>query len=117
MRAELGPDLTRYSMNQDFASYSAAEILGQLEERGLSRQMGSAQTDTIERKQPISEWVESIHARNGFSRDRMDPRKAAEADALFTEIATYYVGSADGLITHCYAGRLLWGRPLHPDGR
>ena len=104
-------------MNLDFAPYSAAEILGQLEERGLFRQIGSAQTDTIEWKQPISEWVESIHARNGFSRDRMDPRKAAEADALFTEIATRHVGSADGLITHCYAGRLLWGRPLHPDGR
>ena len=78
--------------------------------------MGSAETDTIEWKQPISEWVESIHARNGFSRDRMDPQLAAEADALFTEIATRHADCGDGLITHRYAGKLLWGRPLQADG-
>ena len=115
MREELGPVLARDSMNQEFAPYSAAEILAQLEERGLFRQMGSAQTDVIEWKQPIGEWVESFHARNGFSRDRMDPRRAEEADALFTEIATRHVGDADGFITHRYAGILLWGRPLDPD--
>ncbi len=117
MHAELGPVLARYSMNQDFAPYSAAEILAQLEERGLFRQMGSAQTDAVEWQQPINEWVESIHARNGFSRDRMNPRRAAEADALFTEIATRHADNADGFITHRYAGTLLWGRPLQSDGR
>ena len=116
MSEELGPVLARYSMNKDFAPYSAAKILAQLEDRGLFRQMGSAQTHAIEWQQPISEWVESIHARNGFPRDRMDPQLAAEADALFTEIATRHADNADGLITHCYAGRLLWGRPLQPDG-
>ena len=116
MRTELVPVLARYSMNREFAPYSAEGILAQLEERGLFRQMGSAQTDTVEWQQPISEWVESIHARNGFSRDRMDPRVAAEADALFTEIATRHANNGDGLITHRYAGRLLWGRPLQADG-
>ena len=48
MREELGPVLASYSMNRDFAPYSAAEILAQLEERGLFRQMGSAQTDAVE---------------------------------------------------------------------
>ena len=117
MREELGPVFARYSMNRDFVPYSAAEILAQLEERGLFRQMGSAQTDAVEWKQPISEWVESIHARNGFSRDRMNPRQAAEADALFTEIATRHADNADGFITHRYAGTLLWGRSLQSDDR
>ncbi len=116
MRTELGPVLARYSMNREFAPYSAAEILAELEERGLFRQMGSAETEAIEWQQPISEWVESIHARNGFSRDRMDPRLAAEADALFTEIATRHADNGDGLIRHRYAGRLLWGRPMQADG-
>ncbi len=116
MREELGPALARFSMNKAFAPYSAAGILAELAEQGLFRLMGSAQTDTIEWRQPIGEWVESIHARNGFSRDRMDPRAAAEADALFAEIATRHADSGDGMITHRYAGRLLWGRPLQPDG-
>ena len=116
MRTELGPVPARYSMNREFAPYSAAEILAELEERGLFRQMGSAETEAIEWQQPISEWVESIHARNGFSRDRMDPRLAAEADALFTEIATRHADNGDGLIRHRYAGRLLWGRPMQADG-
>ena len=112
MRKELGPVLARYSMNKDFAPYSAAGILAKLEDRGLFRLMGNAQTDVIEWRQPVGEWVESIHARNGFSRDRMDPREAAEADALFAEIATRHADGGDGLITHRYAGMLLWGRPL-----
>ncbi len=112
MRTELGPVLARYSMNKEFAPYSAAGILAELEGRGLFRKMGSAETDMIEWRQPIGEWVESIHARNGFSRDRMDPREAAEADALFAEIATRHADGGDGMITHRYAGRLLWGRPL-----
>jgi len=116
MREELEPVLARYSMNRDFAPYSAGAILADLEERGFYRSLGSAQTDTIEWRQPIGEWVESIHARNGFSRDRMDPKLAAEADALLTEIATRNVSSPDGLITHRYAGTLLWGQPLQPDG-
>ena len=115
MRAELGPALARFSMNKEFAPYSAAGILAELEVRGLFRLLGSAQTDMIEWRQPISEWVESIHARNGFSRDRMDPRIAAEADALFAEIASRHVDGEDGLITHRYAGTLLWGLPLQPD--
>lgn len=115
MREELGPILARYSMNKEFAPYSAAGILAQLEERGLFRLLGSAQTDMIEWRQPISEWVESIHARNGFSRDRMDPREAAESDALFAEMATRHADCKDGLILHRYAGSLLWGRPLQPN--
>lgn len=116
MREELGPVLARYSMNKAFAPYSAAGILAELEEQGLFRLMGSARTDMIEWRQPISEWVESIHARNGFSRDRMDPREAAEADALFAEMAARHAEGGDGMITHRYAGRLLWGRPLQPNG-
>lgn len=115
MRTELGPVLARYSMNREFAPYSAAGILAELEGRGLFRKMGSAQTETVEWQQPIGEWVESIHARNGFSRDRMDPRAAAEADALFAEIATRNADGGDGLITHRYAGKLVWGRPLEAD--
>jgi len=42
----------------------------------------------------------------------MDPGLAAEADAIFAEIATRHADSGDGLITHRYAGTLLWGRPL-----
>ncbi len=51
-----------------------------------------------------------------FPGDRMDPKLAAEADALLTEIATRNVSSPDGLITHRYAGTLLWGQPLEPAG-
>ncbi len=116
MREELGPVLARYSMNKDFAPYSAEAILADLEEQGLYRSLGSAQTDTIEWRQPIGEWVESIHARNGFSRERMEPELAAEADEQFAEIAAHNVDSPDGLITHRYAGTLLWGQPLQPDG-
>lgn len=116
MRTELGPVLARYSMNKAFAPYSAEAILAGLEERGLFRLLGSVETDMIEWQQPIGEWVESFHARNGFSRDRMDPREAAEADALFAEIAARHADSRDGMITHRFAGRLLWGRPLQGAG-
>ncbi len=117
MREELGPVLARYSMNQDFKPFSEKEILDQLEQRGLFRRMGSAQTEMIEWRQPVNEWVESIHARNGFSRDRMDPKLAAEADAVFKEIASRHAGGREASIVHRFSGTLVFGKPLQPDGR
>ncbi len=117
MQEELGPVLARYSMNQEFRPFSEEEILDQLEERGLFRRMGSAQTEMIEWRQPVDEWVESIHARNGFSRDRMDPKLAAEADAVFKEIASRHVCGREGSIVHRYSGTLVFGKPLQPDDR
>ncbi len=117
MREELGPVLARYSMNQEFRPFSESEILDQLEQRGLFQRKGSAQTEMIEWRQPVDEWVESIHARNGFSRDRMDPELAAEADAAFKEIASRHVCGREGSIVHRYSGTLAFGKPLQPDDR
>lgn len=109
---ELRPVFARYSMNRDFAPYSAEGILAELEERGLFELLGSVETEPVEWQQSISEWVESIHARNGFSRDRMEAQEAAKADALFTEIAQRHC--PDEIVRFRYGGRLRWGRPLDP---
>jgi SAM-dependent methyltransferase len=101
-----------YSMNQKFKPYDMTTIVEELQNRRLFEMKGSRDTPTLEIRQPISDVVESVHARNGFSRDRMDPRAAAECDELLTR--AYSRHFPDGIVTLHYRGHVIWGRPLAP---
>src|SRR5262245_60349860 len=78
--AEIGPVLAHHSMNKDFQPYTTLTVAQELQQRGLFRQVGMQTTDPAPFQQPIDEWIESFHARNGFSRDRMDLGAAQECD-------------------------------------
>ena len=67
---ELRALLRRYSTNRAFrpGGYS---LLAELDTRGLFRVEGERRTAPAPFQQPVDAYVESLHARNGFSRDRM----------------------------------------------
>lgn len=101
-----------YSMNQKFQPYDMMTVAEKLERRSLFERKGSRETADSVARQPIADVVESVHARNGFSRDRMDRRAAAECDELLTRAyARHFPG---GIVTYRYRGRVIWGRPLKP---
>ncbi|HEU5103105.1 MAG TPA: class I SAM-dependent methyltransferase [Roseiflexaceae bacterium] len=105
----IGPILGRYSMNTDFVPYSMATVAAELERRGLFRLRGTHTTALAPFRQPIDEWVEAFHARNGFSRDRMAATAASACDAELRAA----VGSfcRDGIVEQWIAARVLWGLP------
>jgi trans-aconitate methyltransferase len=107
--AEVGPVLRHYSMNKDFQPYTMLTIAAELERRGLFQQVGVQTTDFMPFHQSIAGWVESLHARNGFSRDRMDPGAAAECDRKLAGIIARHCPT--GIVEQQIAGRVIWGKP------
>jgi SAM-dependent methyltransferase len=108
--AAIGPILGRYSMNKDFAPYSMMTVVAELQQRLLFQLHGTYQTAPATFQQSIDQWIESFHARNGFSRDRMDADAALACDqALRAAIEPHCPG---GVVEQSVAARILWGIPL-----
>ena len=78
-------------------------------QRGLFTIHGEESTPPIEVRQPIAEYVESFHSRNGFSRDRMTAEQAAGFDEEVTRLVTPF--AADGVVALQVTARVIYGRP------
>ena len=101
--------IPRYSTNQDFRPY---DLIDELETRGLFDLRGRKSTWPIRFSQTIDEHVDSIHARNGFSRDRMPVESAAAFDA---DVRTLLLAHhPDGIIHGRNQAHILWGKPGRP---
>jgi SAM-dependent methyltransferase len=107
---ELLPIIQRYSTNRDFQPYdTVAELTG----RGLFTVLGRTRTEPVAISQSVADYVESFHARNGLSRDRMQPEMATAFDAAATEILTPHV--VRGKLHWQHQGTLVWGVPDPPE--
>ena len=96
-----------YSTNQDFAPYDLVE---ELEERSLFTIEDSVTTPPVTFRQSIEDYVESMHSRNGFSRQRMSPENAGRFDReLATLLKPYARGSP--ILEYQTNVRIAWGRP------
>lgn len=98
--------IERYSTNRDYAPY---RLVDELVKRQLFRQMGEEHTVPMPFQQSIADYVESIHSRNGFSRERMPPADAKVFDEAVTNLlaGTY----ADGIVQLEIVGHVVWGKP------
>ncbi len=98
--------IDRYSTNRDYRPYN---LQAELEQRGLFRETGRYRTDPVPFDQTIYDYVNSYHARNGFSRDRMDPTAADAFDRELTAvIASHVTGDSVRLRI---SGEIVWGIP------
>ncbi len=102
--------LGQYSMNKDYRPYDMTTIASELQQQGLFQETGMKETEPVEFNQSIEDWIESVHARNGFSRDRMDPADAAECDRKLTQVIVRHC--PDRMMTMKMKGRVIWGKPL-----
>jgi SAM-dependent methyltransferase len=108
-RAALQPIIDRYSTNRLYQPYN---LIKELETRGLFEQVGEYRTPPHPFPQPVAAYIESFHARNGLSRDRMLPTDAAAFDAEAT--AALAALCPDGIVPLQVFGEVVWGRPLAP---
>ena len=60
-------------------------------------------------RQPIAAYVESVHSRNGFSRDRMAPEAATAFDREMAAVVAPY--AEDGEVVLQIRGQIQWGLP------
>lgn len=104
--ADLQPIIDRYSTNRDYRPYNLVE---ELERRGLFRKVGERRTAPVSFRQAIGDYVESFHARNGFSRERMPAEAAAAFDREARAAIARHAGG-DSVELHIY-GQVVWGKP------
>ncbi|HEX9036048.1 MAG TPA: class I SAM-dependent methyltransferase [Ktedonobacterales bacterium] len=102
--------IRRSSTNRDFQPY---DLIEELTSRGLYEVEGGAQTEPVRFNQSIDVYIESIHSRNGFSRDRMTPADVAAFDAAARALIAPH--APDGMVTLHIRAELRWGQPQHGD--
>jgi len=105
-RDELMQWIVRYSTNRDFRPY---DLVDELTGRGLFRVTGRHSTGRVAFTQSVDEYVESIHSRNGFSRERMGESRAAEFDEAVRAMVSRH--SASGLVEGETVSTVVWGLP------
>ena len=99
--------IPRYSTNKDFQPY---DLLDELERRRLFSVVGRKRTAPQKYSMRIDQYVELFHARNGFSRQRMDPHSAIEFDAAVRELVDPH--TPEGVLTFNVTTGITWGHPL-----
>jgi SAM-dependent methyltransferase len=103
---DLSPLIRRYSTNQKFAPYS---LLDELTTRGHFTILGEKIIRSEHYLQSIDDFIESIHARKGFSRQRMSPASAKQFDDGVRKIVEQAYPS--GGIELQAISTITWGRP------
>ncbi|HZC07625.1 MAG TPA: class I SAM-dependent methyltransferase [Ktedonobacterales bacterium] len=98
--------IVRYSTNHDFRPY---DLVAELARRDLFTLAGATRVEPEPFTQRLAAYVESIHSRNGFSRDRMRPEDAAAFDAAATNLIAPHAPS--GQVTLHIGAELRWGSP------
>lgn len=98
-----------YSMNKDFQPYNTITVTQELAAHGLFEQRGIKTTAPVPFRQSVDEYVESFHARNGLSRNRMDTQVANAFDRQLRELVSGHCPS--GVVELQTRGRVIWGRP------
>jgi len=103
---EIGQLVRDYSTNRDYQPFDLVE---ELQERHLFTVRGKRWTQPVLQKQSIADFVGSIHARNGFSRERMGAEAAGDFDTQVLQIlrATY----PEGDLTMSVQMKVVWGKP------
>ncbi len=104
--AELLRTINVYSTNRDYQPYN---LIDELEGRDLFTRVGVERTEPEVFEQSVDDYVESIHSRNGFSRDRMTP----DAAQAFDREARTLLGrhADDGVLRFEVVGSVVWGQP------
>jgi ubiquinone/menaquinone biosynthesis C-methylase UbiE len=96
----------RYSLNRHYRPY---DLIEELTTRDLLEVRGRHRTALVPWRQTLDEYVESFHARNGLSRDRMSPESARAFDAAVRGAVRPYID--DDIVSLQVAARVSWGIP------
>jgi SAM-dependent methyltransferase len=93
------------STNREYRPY---DLLEELRRRGLFEVVGRVETALVPFSQSVSDYVEAMHSRNGFTRARM----GAAADLFDGEARGLLAPHAVDGVLHLFIGaEITWGRP------
>jgi ubiquinone/menaquinone biosynthesis C-methylase UbiE len=102
----LGKLIQQFSTNREYRPYNLIE---ELEQRSLFQQHGVIRTHPIPFTQTGEEYLQSLHSRNGLSRERMGEKAANAFDDEVRKMISPFL--KDGLRTLSSFNTLVWGTP------
>jgi SAM-dependent methyltransferase len=102
----VGQLIPHYSTNKDFRPY---KLLDELTQRNLFQPKGRISAGPMPFSQPVDDYIEAMHARNGFSRDRMAPDVAADFDRQFRSLVEPHCPT--GIVTMQVFTEVTYGVP------
>ncbi|MYK27048.1 MAG: class I SAM-dependent methyltransferase [Dehalococcoidia bacterium] len=103
---ELNGMLPRYSTNEHFGRFN---VIDELQQRNLFVAEGRTRTSARQHRVSVETYVELLHARNGFSRQRMAAETAHEFDAAVRDLVFPYAHQKMLLLD--MATTITWGHP------
>jgi SAM-dependent methyltransferase len=89
--------------------HRAAHVVVELEAGGFFRKQGEKETAPIPFLQSIDDFIEGLHSRSSFARERMGQQKALELDQQVRTILMRY--QSDGMLPMQVVGTVTWGTP------
>ena len=104
--ADLRKVRAQYSTRENHRSVHVVE---ELESRGFFTRQGVKETAPVPFFQSIDDFIEGLHSRSSFSRERMGQQKALEFDQQVRTILVQYHG--DGMLPFQVVGTVTWGMP------
>jgi SAM-dependent methyltransferase len=98
--------LPKYSTNREYRPY---DLVNELTRRRLFRELGRHTTAPVAFSQSIDDYIESLHSRNGFSRERM----GVESARLFDNELRLLLerDGLDGTVLLQTIVNIVWGIP------
>lgn len=98
--------IRRFSTLRD---YQPLNLIDELARRGLFTKAGEWRSEPVANEQSIDDYIESMHSRSSFSRERMPAADLAAFDAELRALLETH--ATDGCITFPIVSTGVWGTP------
>lgn len=106
---ELSQLQARYSTSR---GHRSTYVRKELEERGLFHTIGETETAPIDFHQSIEDFIEGLHSRSNFARERLGQQAAESFDQEARSLLLRY--HPHGTIPLQVIGTVAWGHPCKP---
>ena len=89
--------------------HRGSNAIKELEARGYFRRQGEKETAPIPFVQSLDDYIEGLHSRSGFSRERMGEQKATDLDRQVRTLLLQF--QPDGILPLHVVASVTWGKP------
>jgi SAM-dependent methyltransferase len=89
--------------------HRSSNVVAELESRGFFHKQGEKETAPIPFFQSIDDFIDGLHSRSGFSKERMGQQMATDFDQQVRTLLSQFHG--DGMLPLQVIGTVTWGTP------
>jgi SAM-dependent methyltransferase len=106
---ELGEIRKQFSLRKGHKGSSAARALTELERQGFFERQGERVTQPVPFQQSIDDFIEGLHSRSGFAKERMGAQQVVDFDQQVRTLLMRF--HPDGILPLQVVGLVTWGNP------